>query len=155
MKAKGIITILLCIVGLNIMAQGQGDKQRKERFEQWQTERVEFITKAVDLTADESKVFWPIANELQAKKWELNKTLREEMRKIRAAKRNNETISEADYKKIIELSLETKIKEAQLEQEYVTKMLKVVLAEKIYLYQQADFEFAGRMAQRNQQHNKK
>ena len=143
MKAKGIITILLCFMGFNMMAQEQSDQQRKERFEKWQAERVEFISKSVDLTADEAKVFWPIANELQAKKWELNKALREEMRKIRNAKRENQTVSEADYKRVVELRLETKIKEAQLEQEYLDKMLKVLSAEKVYLFQQADLTFAG------------
>lgn len=157
MKTKGIITIMLCLIGFNLMAQEQSEKQRKERFETWQAERIEFISNAVDLTADEAKVFWPVANELQAKKWELNKTLREEMRKIRIAKRNDEMVSDADYKKLVELSLEIKIKEAQLEQEYVAKMLKVVSAEKVYLYQQADLKFAAQtsMMRKNQEHNNK
>ncbi|MDR1683104.1 MAG: hypothetical protein LBS25_06930 [Candidatus Symbiothrix sp.] len=143
MKTRGLVTLMVCLASLNwsVFAQ-QTDEQRKARFEKFKAERIAHITQAVGLTAEEATNFWPIENEFQKKKFELNQALRAELRKIRQAKRNNETVSEADYKKVIELSLAIKLKEAELEKEYITKLLKVVSAEKVLLYQNAEQEFA-------------
>ncbi|MDR0546647.1 MAG: hypothetical protein LBG77_03550 [Dysgonamonadaceae bacterium] len=143
MKTKGLITLMVCLASLNLsLFAQQTDEQRKARFEKFKAERVAHITQAAGLTAEEAEKFWPLESELQVKKFELNQPLRAELRKIRQAKRNNETVSEADYKKIIELSLAIKVKEAQLEQEYFTKFLKVLPAEKVFLYQKAELEMA-------------
>ncbi|MDR0683187.1 MAG: hypothetical protein LBG15_15295 [Dysgonamonadaceae bacterium] len=116
-------------------------KKIKGDFEKFKLERTEFISKKMDLTEEEKKVFWPLADELQLKKFELNKSLREEIHKIHKAKKENQLISEADYKKIIELSAEIKVKEAELDQEYLYKLIKVVPAEKIFLYQEAELQY--------------
>ncbi|GHU72001.1 hypothetical protein FACS189413_14460 [Bacteroidia bacterium] len=146
MKTKGLITLMVCLASLswNVFAQ-QTDEQRKARFEKFKAERTAYITQAVGLTTEEAENFWPVENEFQKKKFELNQPLRVELRKIRQAKRNNETVSEADYKKVIELSLAIKLKEAQLEQEYFAKLLKVVPAEKVFLYQTAELEMAKKV----------
>lgn len=142
MKTK-VLVVLLWGLGMSsgLFAQQQTEEQRRARFEKFQAERVDFITKAVGLTDEEGSAFWQIVNDLQTQKFELNKPLREELRKIREAKRKNATVSEAQYKKVIELKNSIRIKEAQLDQEYSTKLLKVVSAEKVFLYQNAEQEF--------------
>jgi hypothetical protein len=115
------------------------------RFEQFKAEREDFISKAMKLTNDEKKAFWPLCNELQMKKFELNKTLREEMRKINRANREKQPVSEADYKKVLELGSQVKIQEAQLEQEYFSKFLQILPAEKVFLYRQSEQSFGERM----------
>jgi hypothetical protein len=121
----------------------QNDERRRADFEKFKVQREKFINKAMSLTEDEAKVFWPVCNELQAKKFELNRTLRTEIHKIRQAKRDGKTVSEADYKKVIELNASVKVKEAQLEEEYVAKFLKVLPGEKVFLYQRAEQQFAN------------
>jgi Spy/CpxP family protein refolding chaperone len=141
MKKGLLLTIMICLASISLFAQQTEDKKKKEQFEKFKTEREEFISKAMKLTADEKKEFWPLCNELQLKKFELNKPLREEMRKIHKARKANQPVSEAEYKKVIELNVEIKKKEAQLEQEYVEKFLKVLPAEKVFLYQSAERQF--------------
>jgi len=145
MKKGLILAILLCFVSVNfaLLAQQDNNERRKENFEKFKAERKEFISKAMNLTEDESKAFWPLCDELQIKKFELNKALRTEINKMRQAQREKKAVSNADYKKIIELSASVKVKEAQLEEEYVNKFLKVLSAEKIFLYQRAEQQFAG------------
>ena len=144
MKRGLTLAILFCFVSMNfaLLAQ-QNNERRRENFEKFKAERKEFISKAMDLTDGESKSFWPLCDELQVKKFELNKTLRAEINKMRQARRDKKKISEADYKKIIELSASVKVKEAQLEEEYVNKFLKVLSAEKVFLYQRAEQQFAA------------
>lgn len=141
MKKKIIVTFLFCLVTANVMfAQAKDDK--KADFEKFKAKRVEAISQAMNLTEKESTAFWPLCDELQMKKFELNKQLREEYKKIRKAKKAKETITDAQYKKVLELSVLTKMKEAELEQEYLNKFLEVISAEKVYLYKKAEQKFA-------------
>jgi Spy/CpxP family protein refolding chaperone len=150
MKQKALIVIIVCLSCLRFAAFAQqSDKEReerrKERFEKLMAERREFVSNAINLTEEEKKAFWPLCDELQMKKFELNKPLRDEIRAIIRARAQNQTVSEADYKKVIALSVQTKIKEAQLEQEYIEKFLKVIPAEKVFLYQRAEQQFGNNM----------
>lgn len=141
---KKIISIVVfCLIGANTVLLAQrNDQQKKEDFEKFKEERVAYITKEMALTEDESKAFWPLSNELQEKKFEVNKPLRELRRKFRQTRTDGKTISEEDYKKMVELSSSVKIKEAQLEEEYLKKFLTVISAEKVHKYQHAEHEFA-------------
>jgi hypothetical protein len=144
---KRLLVVLLGLVSVHflLMAQPNNDEKRKADFEKFKVQREAFITKAMGLTDEEAKVFWPVCNELQAKKFELNKVLRAEIRKIRQAKREGKTVSEPDYKKIIELRASVKVKEAQWEEEYAAKFIKIIPAEKVFLYQDAELRFANEM----------
>lgn len=125
--------------------RGPGDDKRKIEFEQFKAKRIEFITKELNLTEDEAKVFWPICDELQEKKFEVNKQLRDAIRKFFREEKNGEKHSESDYKKLVDLHVSVKVKEAQLEEQYVEKFAKVISAEKIFRYQHAEQEFARKM----------
>jgi Spy/CpxP family protein refolding chaperone len=144
---KRVLTFLVGLMSVQflLLAQTNNDEKRKADFERFKARREAFISKAMDLTDDEAKVFWPLCNELQAKKFELNKALRAEIRKIRQAKKEKKNASESDYKKIIELRASIKVKEAQCEEEYIGKFLKIIPAEKIFLYQDAELRFANEM----------
>jgi hypothetical protein len=143
---KVIVVLLLCVIGgsLSLFAQEQ-DSRRRADFEKFRIEREAYITKEMDLTEKEAAAFWPLNNELQAKKFELNKELRGQLRAIRQANRERKNVSEADYKKLIETGAKIKIKEAELDETYLKKFLEVVPAEKVYKYQNAENEFARKM----------
>ena len=146
MKKRVLLTMVICLATLNTAVFAQpNDKSKKERFEKFKADRTEYISKAMNLTDDEKAAFWPLSNEFQMKKFELNKPLRDEIRKMHKAKKESQSVSEADYKKIIELSVQIKLQEAQLEQEYTSKFLKILSAEKVYLYQQAEQQFGRSM----------
>lgn len=150
MKKTLSLILLFCFTMLSANSFAQDDKQnerRRERFEKFKAEREAFITQAMELTSDEAKAFWPLCDELQMKKFELNKTLRTEMRKWREARKEGKSLSEQECKKLVELSAETKLKEAQLEKEYIAKFLGVIPAEKVLKYQRAEQEFAKKMSE--------
>jgi hypothetical protein len=142
---KRILTVLLGLISIHFLlfSQASNDEKRKADFEKFKAQREVFITQAMGLTDDEAKVFWPLCNELQAKKFELNRALRAEIHKVRRAKKEGKSLSESDYRKIIELRASIKVKEAQLEEEYSGKFLKIIPAEKIFLYQEAELRFAN------------
>jgi Spy/CpxP family protein refolding chaperone len=155
MKKGVLFAIIICLASINLsLFAQQDDERKKERFEKFKAERKEFISKAMNLTEEEKKGFWPLCDELQVKKFELNKPLREEIHRIIKAKKAEQTITEAEYKKVMELSAQIKVKEAQLEQEYYTKFLKVITAEKLFLYQRAEQQFGRKVMEKRDKDKK-
>jgi hypothetical protein len=142
MKKRIFIGLLISIGLVGTVSAQQKDDKRKEGFEQFRAKRIAYITDKVKLTPAEAQVFWPLANELQEKKYELNKPLREEWRKQKASQT---ALTEADYLKIIDANADIRIKEAQLNKEYLEKFKKTLSAEKIFKYQKAEEELMRQM----------
>lgn len=143
-----LIGFFLFSVALGISAQekgGRADSQKKADFEEFKAKRVEYISKEMGLTQTESQAFWPLCNELQEKKFELNRSMRGELRAIHKDLKAGKTVSEADYDKVINLNFDTKIKEAELEKTYYEKFRKILSADKVFKYQRAEQKFARKM----------
>lgn len=143
-----LIGLFLLSVASGISAQEKGgkvDSQKKADFEQFKAKRVEYISKEMDLTQAESQAFWPLCNELQEKKFELNRSMRSELRTIYKDLKEGKTVSEDDYDKVINLNIETKIKEAELEKTYYEKFRKILPVDKVFRYQRAEQKFARKM----------
>jgi len=120
----------------------QGENNRKKfDIEKFKKEKAEFLSKEIGLTDMEAKAFIPLVNELVDKKFQLNKSIRGEIKPLRSKKGK----TEADYKKLIEASYELRIKELELDKEYYIKFQKVLSAEKIYKYQKAETKFMRNM----------
>jgi len=146
MKKKGILLLLLLgITSTNILLFAQRDDKRKAEFEQFKEKRVAFITKAMDLSTDEANAFWPLYNELQEKKFELNQQLKKAIYEFAKSEKAGKTHSESEYKDMVNLTAQFKINDANLEEEYIDKFSKIISYEKIYRYQQAELQFARQM----------
>lgn len=153
MKKIILLSIFFCVscVSISLFAQQKDDK-RKADFEEFKAKRVAFISEAMDLTQDQAKAFWPLCNELQEKKFELNKELRAAWREFSKAKKEGKTLTDEDYRKVIKLSADVKVKEAQLDREYLDKFEEVLPAEKVFLYQRAERQFARQMLDKDHKH---
>ena len=138
-----MLILLLGIIGGNIVLFAQQDEdKRKADFEKFRAERKAFITKEMGLTDEEAAVFWPLNDELQRKKFNLNKEVRTQMHALRQAKREGKQISEEEYRRLIESSAKAKVKEAELDEIFQKKFLGILPAEKVFKLQNAENEFA-------------
>jgi len=135
------------LISTNLLLFAQRDERRRAEFEELKEKRVAFFTQAMKLTKDEAKVFWPLYDELQAKKFELNRELRRAMSEFRGNGRERErkVQTEKDYKDIVTLNNKFKVDEIKLDIEYTIKFSKVISYEKIFQYQQAEQQFARQM----------
>jgi len=145
MKKKCIFLLLLGLTNVNIFLFAQRDERRRADFEELKVKREAFITAAMNLNADDAKVFWPLYNELQMKKFELNKQLRKSLFDFNGNEKGGKTHTENEYKELVDLLVQFKIQEAKLDEEYIAKFAKVISYEKIFLYQQAEQQFARQM----------
>jgi len=145
MRKKWIFFLLLGLISSNVLLFAQRDDRKRAEFEEFKEKRVAFISKAMDLNADEAKAFWPLYNELQEKKFELNQQMRKALFEFRGSERDRKKHTEAEYKEFVNLYAQFRMKEAKLDEEYITKFAKVISYEKIFQYQQAEQQFARQM----------
>ena len=145
MKRKWILLLLFGLISMNLSLLAQRDERRKAEFEEFKEKRVAFITQAMDLNAEAAKGFWPLYNELQEKKFELNQQLRKAIYEFKKSEREGKTHTESQYKEMVDLCTQSKIKETKLDEEYIAKFAKVISFEKIFRYQQAELQFARQL----------
>lgn len=146
MKRKLMLGLLMSLVMAGMVSAQTKEEarteNRKENFSKMKAQRVAFITERANFTPDEAAAFWPVCNELQQKKFELNEPVREARRAIR---RSTEAVKDAEYLRFMELNAEAKMKEAQLEKEYFDKFKKILSPQKLFKYQRAEEEFMRQM----------
>lgn len=120
---------------------GQAEAQKKFDVDNFKKERTAFLAKEIGLTEQEKKVFIPLCDELMSKKFELN---RESRRKSREVRQKGTKASAGDYQAVNDMSIEIKVKEAALEEEYYQKFKTILSPEKIYKYYKAERQFMRR-----------
>jgi hypothetical protein len=142
--------LLFSFTGLNFFLFAQNDKKKAE-FESFKKRRIVFITKAMKLTNDEAKVFWPLCNELQEKKIVLNQKVRKSMREfVKAAEEEGKTHSEEEYSALVKLIVDAEVQETKLDKEYIDKFFEVIPAKKVFLYLEAERQFTREIASEKQ-----
>lgn len=113
--------------------------------EYWNQQKA-FFTERAGLTEDEANAFFPLYNELQQKKRELNRETRRIMRQ-----EGGTATSEEQSLKAIDAIAETNIKIAELEKEYLQKFKQVLPASKILKVQSAEEQFNSQILKDIQQ----
>ena len=150
------VACLLCST-ISVLAQENNDRE-KRTFDKdaFQAKRSAYITAEIGLTADEAGDFIPLDNEFKQKVFDAGR----ECRRLGRQNNTKEKLSDNDYLKLIDCQIDTKLKEAQLEKEYLEKFKKILSPEKLYKYQQADAKFMrefirGGSSSRNRAPNQK
>lgn len=88
-----------------------------------------YITERIELSSSEAEKFWPVYREYLEKR----KKLRDSIRDARRTDKNE--------KELLELDLQVKQHELDLEKEYTMKLEKIISAEKLIRLRQAEVDF--------------
>lgn len=130
MRKKAATTVLFVLLFLSLAFSQKGN-----RHAEIIKKRVEYLIPKLDLTVEQSQVFWPLYNEYQKKKAALSRDIR-----ARFGDYKKETPhTEEEYQKAVAGMMENKIKQNELITQYNTKYLAVLGAKKVYyLYQYED-----------------
>lgn len=142
MMSKIIIPIfaLVLINSFTEVSAQEPKEQKSFNREAFESKRNAFITAEVGLTPEEAASFIPLCNEMQKKKFEAGKECRKKSREVRKAKEVKDEL----YKEVLDICLESRIKEAEIEKAYYTKFQAILSPEKIYKYRCAEMKF-GRL----------
>jgi hypothetical protein len=114
--------------------------------------KVAFITGQVGLTSNESQKFWPVYNELEKARMDLM----DRKRDLEESTEDNTVKSDETYKKLAGEMVGVHMKEAKLIEEYNTKFLSVLPAEKVVKLYRSERKFRSYLMQemRNKGNNK-
>lgn len=135
---KKTIIFLLSAITLSIFSFSLLAQNRKMNVEDFEKRKQAYVKEKAALTDEEAQRYFPLNSELNQKKFELN---RQHRQKLEKARKNNQKISDEEYRQIIENDVDLKVKEAELEKEYSDKFDKVLSPEKLFKAQQAEKKF--------------
>ena len=134
---------ILCLTAsLFIVMQSIGqerDRNGRSTFdrEAFIAKRNTFLTEKMSLTAEETAVFIPLDNELMRKKLECGRGCRRLARELQ----NKSDKTDEEYQKLLKCREEVREQCDKLDKEYLEKFKKVLSAEQIVKYQNADKAF--------------
>lgn len=125
-----------------------------EMFEKIKAEKVSFFTSKLDLTAAEAQAFWPVYNEFDKKRFEIQKQ-----------KHDFERMPDEEFSKLSDNEIEKMTsnyigsfeKEALLLKEYNKQFLKILPNKKVLMMYRTENEFRSHLIReyrRNQQDKK-
>ena len=129
------VWLVALLMGTAIFAQ-----DTKKSSEEFRKGYQEFITQQAQLTEKEAAAFFPIYNECQKKKTELNNQLW----KLRRESLGKE-LSEAEYQRLLEETAKLRIQSDELEKSYLPQYNKVLSYKKIFEVQEAESRFYREM----------
>ena len=140
---KGLLTILLALsIGSGAWAQNPDPRQNQEAMEKIQAARIGYITERLNLTPEQAQRFWPIYNEFSNKRRELRTPLNDARRGL-----DPKNLTEEQSQRIMEISLEIRQAEINLEKDYAQRLRDVVTAQQILALRRAEDEFGKKLRQ--------
>ncbi len=123
-------------------AQQRGDAEHKQRqqenWEQFSQFRRDFMTEKIGLTEQEAEKFFPLYDEMEKAKWNIDREARGFARKI---SRSDSPVSDTEYEKAAEALLEKEEKIARIEREYFEKFKTILSSEKLFKFKNAQNKF--------------
>lgn len=117
---KYILLTATLMLSLSMMAQNEGD--RSKRGEKIEQQRIAFITSELDLSVEEAQNFWPIYNDYQKRKKELEAD--------RKSVRPSDDLTEQEASNLLSQVLEAKKRNVELELEFMDKLERTLPATK-------------------------
>lgn len=133
-KRSLILGMLLLI---SIISYSQKSERNEKMDEKLKAQKIAYITSELELSPEESQVFWPIYNEHETE----IKKLKEGMKRV---KPSSEMTEEAAAE-LVNQSLEFEEKALQLKKGYLNKMAEVLPMTKIAKLQMLEREFKRKM----------
>ncbi|MCE1197775.1 MAG: hypothetical protein LWW85_02300 [Marinilabiliales bacterium] len=141
MKRKITLTIfsVFCLIQLF----GQQRQMDPKMLELIKTKKVAFITEQVGLTSAEGEKFWPLYNQLEV---ERNK-LMDRRKELEESIDNKAFKTDEEYRKLSIEIVGLHLKESRLIEEYNTRFLTVLSAEKVVKMYRSERKFRSYLMQ--------
>lgn len=135
---KRITFIILCLVmATNAFSQRRGS-DHSDRWEKYRTEKVAFLTTSLELTPDEAQRFWPVYNQFEKERWEIQKQRKDMEEKVQDAEAS---MPEAKIKQLTRDFADNMKREADMLAGYNEKFLEVLPAHKVLKLYKSENEF--------------
>jgi len=139
---KLILINILCIISLSMLVAQERKAPSPEMWEKIKAEKISFFTSKMDLTPAEAQAFWPVYNELEKKKFDIQRQIHDFER---MTDEDYAKLSEAEILKMTNNYIDSFEKEANLRKEYHKQFLKILPQKKVLMMYRTENEFRGHM----------
>lgn len=113
-----------------------------EMFEKIKAEKISFFTSKLDLTPSEAQAFWPVYNEFEKKRFEIQRQIHEFER---MPDEKFADLSESEIEKMTSNYIGSFEKEAQLLKEYHKQFLKILPDKKVLIMYRTENQFRSHL----------
>lgn len=139
---KLFLIIILAAFSISFLNAQERREMNPEMFEKIKAEKISFFTSKLDLTTSEAQAFWPVYNEFEKKRFEIQRQIHEfeHMPDEKFA-----SLSETDIEKMTNNYVGSFEKEAQLLKEYNKQFLKILPKKKVLTMYRTENEFRGHL----------
>lgn len=140
---KKLYTILiLAIFSFSHLNAQERREINPEMFEKIKAEKISFFTSKLDLSPMEAQAFWPVYNEFEKKRFEIQRQIHE-FERMPDDKFAN--LSESEIEKMTSNYIGSFEKEALLLKEYNKQFLKVLPKKKVLMMYRTENQFRGHL----------
>ncbi len=137
MKKLVILSIFICLTAISAFGQNP-----KSDFDHFKSQKIAFITEKLNLTPKEAQEFWPVYNQYEVERMEIQKSRKELEIKTRD---ENVRLSDQEVIRITRSISESFKKEAELGAYYNEKYLKILPPQKVLQLYRAENQFRAHM----------
>ena len=139
---KKYTILLLSLLFLNVSSFAQNSKQCRHHREQIKSERIAFITEALDLNVKEAQGFWPIYNTFNTNIEALRDKKHSE---IFLVQNKEDKFTEKEYQTFLDKRISIIEDETKLKKRYQQDLSKVLSAKKIFLLYKSERDFKRKL----------
>ena len=135
-----LYTVMILFCSLQLFAQRQMDPKMIEIIK---TKKVAFINEEVGLTSQEGEKFWPVYNQMEKERL----ALMDYKRGLEESSEDKTAKTEDYYRKLSNEIVQTHLKEGKLIEEYNSKFLAILPAEKVVKLYRSERKFRSFLMQ--------
>lgn len=139
---KLLLISILSICAFTIAIAQEKHNSTNEMFEKIKAEKISFFTEKLSLTSAEAQAFWPVYNEFEKKRFDIQRQIHEfeHMPDEKFA-----SLSDSEIEKMTNNYIGSFEKEALLLKEYNKQFLKVLPKKKVLMMYRTENQFRGHL----------
>lgn len=149
---KLIVISFLTIFSFVVSSAQEKHGPGPEMFERIKAEKISFFTSKLDLTPAEAQAFWPVYNEYEKKKFDIQRKIHdfERMPDEKFA-----SLSDSEIEKLTNSYIESFELEGNLRKEYHKQFMKILPLKKVLLMYRTENEFRSHLIREFRKDQKK
>jgi len=149
---KLFLISMLSIFAVSVLVAQERRGPSPEILEKIKTEKISFFTSKLDLTSVEAQAFWPVYNEFEKKRFELQRQIHQFERMPDETITN---LSETEIEKMTNNYIDSFEKEALLLKEYNKQFQKILTKKKVLMLYRTENEFRSHLIREYKKGQKK
>jgi len=149
---KLLLLSILSIFSITILIAQERTGSTTEIFEKIKAEKISFFTEKLSLTPSEAQAFWPVYNEFEKKRFDIQRQIHE-FEHMDEDKVNS--LSDSEIDQMTNNYVSSFEKEAMLLKEYNKQFLKVLPKKKVLMMYRTENQFRGHLIREYKRGQKK